>query len=202
MYKVFFNNKVLYLGNQNTEVSDVNRVYKFENIDIQYIIQDLMDRKDKQESIGIYHHNLDILWNTFCGHFIMITASGGIVENNQNELLFIKRKGKWDLPKGKCEKSEGPEACAEREIEEECGIGDLKMKSKIHETYHTYELRGNIILKRTYWYLFKYTGNEKLVPQTEEEISEVKWIPKEAIPNVLTNTYLSIIDVVKAFANE
>jgi hypothetical protein len=55
--------------------------------------------------------------------FKLIQASGGIVFNQKNEILLIKRLGKWDLPKGKIKKSETLEECAIREIEEETGAG-------------------------------------------------------------------------------
>ena len=33
----------------------------------------------------------------------IITAAGGLVFNQNDELLMIYRRGKWDLPKGKLE---------------------------------------------------------------------------------------------------
>ncbi len=39
-------------------------------------------------------------------NLINISAAGGLVQNPSGEVLFIKRKGKWDLPKGKPEKKE------------------------------------------------------------------------------------------------
>ena len=35
-----------------------------------------------------------------------IIAAGGLVFNDNNELLMIFRRGKWDLPKGKLDEYE------------------------------------------------------------------------------------------------
>ena len=55
---------------------------------------------------------------------VKIIAAGGLVTNENNELLMIFRRGKWDLPKGKLDKGETIEECAIREVEEETGIGN------------------------------------------------------------------------------
>ena len=52
-------------------------------------------------------------------------AGGGKVYNPKNEILFIFRNGKWDLPKGKAEAKETINLTALREVEEETGITGL-----------------------------------------------------------------------------
>ncbi|MEI6184694.1 MAG: NUDIX domain-containing protein, partial [Bacteroidota bacterium] len=42
----------------------------------------------------------------------VIIAAGGIVTNPDNDILFIFRRGKWDLPKGKLDEGESIEQCA------------------------------------------------------------------------------------------
>ena len=91
-------------------------------------------------------------WKDFCSKFIMIEAAGGLVFNKDGHILMIFRNGKWDLPKGKLEIGESVEECAKREVEEECGIYGLDIIEKLLDTYHTYKLKGNKILKKTYWY--------------------------------------------------
>ena len=41
------------------------------------------------------------LLSSFLSMFKIIEAAGGIVKNEKGESLFILRRGKWDLPKGK-----------------------------------------------------------------------------------------------------
>lgn len=125
----------------------------------------------------------------------VIDAGGGVVKNTKGEYLFIYRNDKWDLPKGKIEKGEGKREGAIREVEEECGITVSEIGERICKTYHTYTYRGEVVLKRTYWYLMNYKGAEKLKPQREEGITDVRWFRKGHIDAIVKNTFPSIMDV-------
>ena len=154
-------------------------------------------KKSPSSHICITHENVDFLKNCFLSTFHIIEAAGGLVLNNNKEILFIFRRGKWDLPKGKMETDETPEICAAREIEEETGVNQLELHHKIIDTYHIYEERGQQILKKTYWFYFttKFEGTPK--PQIEEDISSISWIGKENLALPLSNTYDSIMDVIE-----
>jgi 8-oxo-dGTP pyrophosphatase MutT (NUDIX family) len=136
-------------------------------------------------------------WKDFCSKFIMIEAAGGLVFNKEEQILMIFRNGKWDLPKGKLEEGENKKQCAIREVEEECSIVGLDITEKIIETYHTYSLKGEEILKRTYWYKMRTDFDGELSPQIEEGITKVSWIDKDKISEKLTNSYGNILDVLK-----
>jgi len=127
----------------------------------------------------------------------MIEAAGGLVSNKNGDILMIFRNGKWDLPKGKLEEEENKKQCAKREVEEECGIVGLDIIEKLIETYHTYNLSGKKILKRTYWYKMKTNFDGELVPQIEEGITKVSWVSKDQISEKLKNSYGNISDVLK-----
>ena len=70
------------------------------------------------------------------------------------------------------------------------GVGE-----RICKTYHTYTMKGEVVLKRTYWYLMSYNGAEKLKPQREEGITKVRWFKKGHIEAIVDNTFPSIMDV-------
>jgi 8-oxo-dGTP pyrophosphatase MutT (NUDIX family) len=125
----------------------------------------------------------------------LIEAAGGLVKNERGEYLFIYRKERWDLPKGKIEKGESMSEGGLREVEEECGIIVSKLGKKICKTYHTYTEKGVVVLKRTHWYKMSYKGAEKLKPQKEEGITDVRWFKKSQIDTIVRNTFPSIIDV-------
>jgi 8-oxo-dGTP pyrophosphatase MutT (NUDIX family) len=132
------------------------------------------------------------------GKNILILAAGGMVINERREVLFMFRRGKWDLPKGKLDPGETLEACALREVEEETGVKQLELIKFLLVTEHLYPERGKSILKKSHWYLMISSSNQKLVPQTEEDISELRWIGEGDIHIVERNTYPAILDVLRA----
>ncbi len=130
----------------------------------------------------------------FFRSFKKIDAAGGWVIKNA-QVLFIYRNGFWDLPKGKVEKGETIAEAALREVEEECGLTNLVLKDKIIETYHCYEMKGRWVFKTNHWYLMHYHGDETLIPQTEEGITEVKWFNGNEVPLLYAQTYASLVDL-------
>ena len=134
-------------------------------------------------------------WEGFCAQHILIEAAGGLVFNKDGDILMIFRNGKWDLPKGKLETGESIEECAIREVEEECGISGLIIENKIKDTYHTYILEEENILKKTYWYKMNTDFNGELMPQIEEGITKVSWVEKDHIAEKMRNSYSNISDV-------
>lgn len=145
----------------------------------------------------IYDKDFAKLKANFFKHFHLITAAGGLVKNEKDEILMIFRREKWDLPKGKLDEGETLEDCAKREVEEETGLQKLRLIKPIKVTYHTYVQFGKHNLKETHWYLMKARGNQNLVPQTEEEISKIIWAKKEALQPYLANTFPTIEMVLK-----
>jgi len=125
-----------------------------------------------------------------------ISAGGGLVTNNKGEYLFIFRRRKWDLPKGKQDPGEKIKACALREVEEECGLKELTIENPLCKTYHIYHRNNLLWLKETQWFKMKYTGNGNTIkPQKEEDIEIVEWVNKAQLPTFLENTYPSIKEV-------
>jgi len=146
--------------------------------------------------------NFDQLKELFFQQFTPITACGGVVQNDKRELLFIYRRSKWDLPKGKLEIGETEEYCAQREIEEETGVTGLHLKKKIGEAYHTYHEYGKHFLKTTHWFYFTCSSQQKVQPQTEEDITEIKWVPTQNIREPMSNTYENIREVMQRFFDQ
>jgi 8-oxo-dGTP pyrophosphatase MutT (NUDIX family) len=130
-----------------------------------------------------------------------ILAAGGVVENIKGELLMIYRRNKWDLPKGKLDKDEPIEQCALREVQEETGVKDLKIKFLTGITHHEYfdNYTNEIVEKETHWYAMKTNGVPQLFPQTEEDITDIAWVAKEDIKNKLQNSYPSIVEVLTKY---
>jgi 8-oxo-dGTP pyrophosphatase MutT (NUDIX family) len=127
-----------------------------------------------------------------------IIAAGGLVLNEAGELLMIFRRGKWDLPKGKLDKGESIEHCALREVMEETGLERVALAGLISIGHHEYfdQYVNADVIKETHWFLMKAPGDQQLVPQTSEDILEIKWVEKNALKTYLENTYPNIIDVI------
>jgi 8-oxo-dGTP pyrophosphatase MutT (NUDIX family) len=136
------------------------------------------------------------LWKEFKLIFRLLPAAGGIVHRNK-EFLFIYRLGKWDLPKGKIDRDESPEVAALREVTEETGLTNLFIDGIFPSTWHIYQSHykgneGTWILKETKWFSMRYTGDGPLIPETGEDIEEVRWFARNEITEVLANTYSSL----------
>ena len=126
--------------------------------------------------------------------FRMAPAAGGIVVKD-GKFVSIMRKGIPDLPKGHIERGETPETAALREVEEETGIGNLKIVRTLPITWHCYLEHEAWALKPTYWYLMNTSEAIQPKPQTEEGITEIKLIGNEEIDAFLKNTFRSISEI-------
>lgn len=147
-----------------------------------------------------YHPDLSVLKKEFFRKFTLVQAGGGLVINNNNDVLLIYRRGKWDLPKGKLDKGETLEECAVREVMEETGLKNVKLISPLTITWHTYHEGTKFIMKESHWYNMKVNGDQKLVPQTEEDIFEIKWVKSGDLKSYYNNAFPSVIDVLAKLA--
>ncbi len=151
-----------------------------------------------QRNIFVYHEDLAGMWTDFKNNFKVIEASGGIVKNNFDQLLFIFRQDKWDLPKGKIEKGETRKDAALREVSEECGFKTSSLGNDIATTYHLYTEDKDEVLKISYWYEM-FSSETELTPQTEEGITALKWVNKDELNLVLDDTYPNICALVDTY---
>ena len=161
------------------------------------------EMQQQQVHAGVfYHKDLDELKKAFWKKFSLVKAAGSVVYNENNEILLIFRRGKWDLPKGKLDKNESIEACAVRETEEETGLTNTKLEKFITTTYHTYHEGARFKLKETYWYIIRCTGKQELIPQTEEDITEVKWVNPKELDTYMNNIFSSVKDVLEIITTQ
>ena len=195
MYKVFVNDKVICFTNTRENINLFSNVLvlHFYQEKITPIIIEVLAEDTNNDAVFVLVDKYEDAFLDFKKYFKIIQAAGGIVSNSKGEKLFIYRLDKWDLPKGKLEKNESIEACAIREVEEECGIYSLIIDEKLKDTYHIYTHKDKLILKQTFWYSMttSYVGN--LIPQKEENITKAVWLNNnEIIEKVYKNTYSSI----------
>ena len=200
-YQVFIDEHSIFIGEKRKSIQQFDSIFELNEPDVddlKFVINWMLKEKDSVQHIFLNTKNVEVLWALFQEQFKLIEAAGGRVQNAKNEILFIHRLGKWDLPKGKMEADETPEQCALREVEEECGITNLTLGEKLSNTYHVYVQKNEQILKTTYWFRMKYVGNEELIPQKEEAIEKAVWVKASNLSEQLSNTYNSLVGIISA----
>jgi 8-oxo-dGTP pyrophosphatase MutT (NUDIX family) len=199
MYKVFFNDKIILLTDDFIKNFQVRYglFYKYRNVDDLKELIDFYWKLKRIDTLFIFHYDIEELRERFKSCFEQVYAAGGLVRNSQGKYLIMKRRDRWDLPKGKVNRDETFENAALREVKEECGLHELVVCGPLLSTYHAYILDKLTILKRTSWFEMDYNGQKEPVPQQDEDITEIRWVDKEDLSRISGNTYLSVIDVLK-----
>ena len=108
-----------------------------------------------------------------------IKAAGGIVIQGK-KILFIKKNGRWEFPKGRLKKGSKRKNTALREIYEETGIPqeNLNIIKPLIPTHDNIKDGKDVIIKKTHWYLVEHLGDvrTKLIPEKREGITKCKWL--------------------------
>ena len=115
MYKIFVGNKPIILTTKVEKETNFKN-FLIDSVDINKVLSKL--KKDKYDAVHLIGADKQSLLKSFLSLLPNVIAAGGKVHNNKNEILFIFRNGKWDLPKGKAEAKETINQTALREVEE------------------------------------------------------------------------------------
>ena len=202
-YKVYVNNKEVIFENLQ-KVPSTHNFHSFPELPkrkkLEAIILDF-EQDEKQIKLELLSEHPRELFLVFARSYHRITAAGGLVCSSEGDMLWIFRNGKWDLPKGKREKNEKSKECALREVEEETGLKNITILKKMSCTFHTYTENGKRILKITHWFAMLAKKNIALHPQTEEGITEARWVPRNELNRVMINTYQSIFTLIDTYLN-
>ena len=189
MYKVFVNDKPLFLTNEISKETDF-QLFLLESIDIEQLVINYF--QNKIQKAYLYYPDEAELLRVFKSKIPVSKAGGGLVYNKNCDVLFIFRNGKWDLPKGGTEKGEEIELTAMREVEEETGVNNLQIIKKLQKTYHVFKRNGIYKLKITHWFQMESTFEGIPKGQLEEGITEVVWKNPTEIKEALKNSYENI----------
>jgi len=129
---------------------------------------------------------------TFRDRFSNVDAAGGLVINENEEYLIIFHRARWSLPKGGVEWLEDPQEAAIREVKEETGLSTVNVIDELPSSFHTFKKGKKWLLKRTYWFKMKADSSQPLVPQTEENITDVKWVDEKSWKLLLVDAFPQI----------
>ena len=186
MYKVFVNQDVIILTSEIPFGKKIN-LYDLKKKSLDEIISLVK----KHHKIFLFHKNSEKLVSTFQKKIKVVKAGGGIVKNINDETLFIYRRNKWDLPKGKMDKGETIDQTALREVKEETGIKNLSIIDFKMNTYHVFKKGKEYRLKETSWFNMLATHEGSFSPESKEGITKVVWKSNKKIKKI-KNTFPNI----------
>jgi 8-oxo-dGTP pyrophosphatase MutT (NUDIX family) len=140
-------------------------------------------------------------YELFASQFVEVHAAGGVVQAAGGEILMIRLRDRWDLPKGHVEVGESSRDAALREVAEETGVeacivGDEPLMT----TLHAYDTYGRWELKHTDWWRMR-AETTSLRAQSEEGITDVIWCEQSKVDDRLKSSYPTIKAVIAALAS-
>jgi 8-oxo-dGTP pyrophosphatase MutT (NUDIX family) len=196
MYKVHFENRFIMISPEPDRIQKYGLFHKFYATSELYKLISEFQADSSMQSVNVYGTNIRHIWKIFRIYFTEVGAAGGLVRHSEGKYLFIEKKGKLDLPKGHIEPGEEPEACALREVNEECGITGHSIVKALQPSYHTYSWEGISYLKKTSWFLMEYDGVMVTEPQIREGITKVEWLSPDELNKIKGKAWLSLMDLI------
>lgn len=199
-YKVFINDRKIILASDfSDKMLKKNALfYRYNGKESLTPLLEFSEKSEFAKRLYIVYPDMIKLRSDFFGHFQFMDAAGGLIWDDRGRVLFIYRRGKWDLPKGKIEAGERPHEAALREVAEETGITQMHITQELCLTYHIFRDEQNKpVLKCTHWYEMDYDGNEKPVPQLDEDITRVEWFERSQMGIIKNKSFGSIREVMK-----
>jgi len=197
MYKIYINEEPLIICSEQEFPNIQNNSYSISYESDRLSFNELLKKFSTDNGLILVSNDVENTFLHFSKNLTLIEAAGGLIFNTERtKILMIYRRGKWDLPKGKIDEAESIKKAAWREVAEECGLKTHRIEDHLCDTYHVYEHKGKLILKKTYWYIMT-AEEEVLTPQAEEDITKAIWIPIEEIENTIKEeTYPLILSIV------
>jgi ADP-ribose pyrophosphatase YjhB (NUDIX family) len=192
MYKVFVNQKEIILTSTAPKGTGV-KVLPLKSTPFKNIIRII--RTTRVKRLYLTHDNPKKLLSGFKKKLPVTIAAGGVVQNEEGKLLFIYRKKRWDLPKGRIDKGETLEGAAKREVKEETGVKKIKVGKLAGVTYHVFKRNNRYQLKETHWFFMKTSYKGVLTPEFKEDITKASWKNKSKTAKAIKKTYPNIEDL-------
>jgi len=117
------------------------------------------------------------------------TAGGVIFRRNHQtrdiEILLIQdAKNRWTIPKGHIEEGETAKQTAEREIQEETGLREMKVLDWLGKINFRYRRATSLVLMTTDIFLVEAQGNTNNL-KPEDWMNGIKWfVSSEALDKI------------------
>ncbi|HEX4932470.1 MAG TPA: NUDIX hydrolase [Gemmatimonadaceae bacterium] len=110
-----------------------------------------------------------------------VSAGGVVVRVEDGRPLFLVIRDSyrnWGFPKGHLEPGETAGAAALREVAEETGLPDLRLRAEIETIDWYFRFRGRLIHKVCHFFLME-SDTVVTCPQRDEGITACRWEPIE-----------------------
>ena len=193
--KIYYGPRYIELTSPTTDTTRYAATHSYTDANALRAFVEGFANDESQECACITYDDVTELRHEFFKLYRIIEAAGGLIHNGNDEYLIIDRKGVPDLPKGKAEGNETAVQNALREVEEETGLKGMNIIDHIADTYHTYAIGDETVLKHTTWFSMSVPGRPGLTPESEENITDARWVPRKMIAKEAEQTYASLRDV-------
>lgn len=162
--------------------------------------EELLEAIGKGHKLYLVAENAEECFERFCSQMPIVRAAGGVVENDNGDVLIMTRKGWRDLPKGHIDEGESAEEAAVREVQEETGLQEVFIIAPLCPTYHFHNAYGRWEIKQTEWFLMHAPGeNPAVYPEAEEAITAVEWLRGRRLWRAVDESYSTIKMVFEKF---
>lgn len=109
----------------------------------------------------------------------MIQVTAGILRDGERVLVCQRRAGgrfglKWEFPGGTLETGESPEACLQRELQEELGIA-AEVGSQVHATEHRYP--NGVAVHLRFFRILRFEGTP-----ANRIFERIAWVRPDELP--------------------
>lgn len=98
------------------------------------------------------------------------------LDDNLEILLIQDAKNRWTIPKGHIEEGETAKQTAEREIQEETGLREMKVYDFLGKIHFQYRRQQSLVLMTTDIFLVEGLGDTNAL-KPEEWMNDIRWFP-------------------------
>jgi 8-oxo-dGTP pyrophosphatase MutT (NUDIX family) len=108
-----------------------------------------------------------------------VSAGGVVFRAAAGRPLFLLIRDSyrnWGFPKGHLEHGETAADAALREVAEETGLYDVELRGPLETIDWHFRFRGRLVHKVCHFFLME-TALEATSPQTDEGITDCRWLP-------------------------
>lgn len=200
MFKIYIDERLMTIISSDQPLSDAEVSLKLSGDESKEELAGLIHSFEENilmKSMTLQTADPTKTWETFSSLYAVMEAAGGIVLNDEKNLLMIFRNDRWDLPKGKIEAGETRAVAAIREVTEETGLDKIMIDHACNATYHIYPFKEKKILKCTYWYKMHTSDKNPPKPQAEEGITRATWMNSGEVKDAVKRSYASIVNLLK-----